>query len=237
MQDTMPPQRPAEPQDTRAFDLPAVDERPAPEPAPIVAPAAAPARPGQRAAAAALQTGAQSRTVPARGGTPPPRPGRAGASTASPPPPRRTGRTAALVAVGVLAALVLGVVAVTQLGGSDDAATTTTSAAGQRADASAPVSRGTTTVAVLNGTTVPGLAAQISDQLEKAGFARGATTNAADQQRPDTTVVYAKGFKPAAEEVAKIVGVATIAPMDANTQAIAGPDASVVVTVGADRTQ
>ena len=91
---------------------------------------------------------------------------------------------------------------------------------------------------MLNGTTVPGLAAQVADQLEKAGFARGATTNAADQQRPDTTVVYAKGFKPARRAGGEDHrGRRPVAPMDANTQAIAGPDASVVVTVGADRTQ
>jgi hypothetical protein len=106
---------------------------------------------------------------------------------------------------------------------------------GQRA----PVSRGEVTVAVLNGTTVPGLAAQVADQLEQGGFKRGQVTNAADQQRATTTVQYAPGQRRAADEAAGIVKVArsAVKPIDANTQAIAGPDADVVVTVGADRTQ
>jgi hypothetical protein len=79
----------------------------------------------------------------------------------------------------------------------------------------------------------------VADQLGGGGFARGQVTNAADQQRGETTVQYAPGQKPAAEEVAGIIKTskAKVTPLDANTQAIAGPDAEVVVTVGADRTQ
>ncbi|MDQ4042161.1 MAG: LytR C-terminal domain-containing protein, partial [Actinomycetota bacterium] len=89
------------------------------------------------------------------------------------------------------------------------------------------------------GTTVPGLAAQVGDQLQSAGFARGQVTNAADQQRAETTVEYSPDQRAAADEVAEILKVpkARITTLDANTQAIAGPDAEVVVTVGADRTQ
>jgi hypothetical protein len=92
---------------------------------------------------------------------------------------------------------------------------------------------------VLNGTTVPGLAAQVADQLQRGGFGRGQVTNAADQQRPETTVQFAPGQRRAAEEVAGILKVSKgeVTALDANTQAIAGPDAEVVVTVGADRTQ
>jgi hypothetical protein len=101
------------------------------------------------------------------------------------------------------------------------------------------VQRGDVTVSVLNGTTVPGLAAQVGDQLESAGFARGQVTNAADQQRSETTVQYAPDFRAAANEAAGILKIprTRVKPLDANTQAIAGPDAEVVVTVGADRTQ
>ena len=92
---------------------------------------------------------------------------------------------------------------------------------------------------MLNGTTVPGLAAQVADQLQSSGFARGQVTNAADQQRADTTVQYGPGQRRAADDVAGIlkVGRTKVTSLDANTQAIAGPDATVVVTVGADRTQ
>ena len=62
-------------------------------------------------------------------------------------------------------------------------------------------------------------------------------TNAADQQRTSTTVQYAPGQRAAAQEVANILRLRSIAPLDANTQAIAGPDAQVVVTVGSDRAQ
>jgi LytR cell envelope-related transcriptional attenuator len=100
-----------------------------------------------------------------------------------------------------------------------------------------PVQRGETTVAVLNGTTVPGLAAQVSDELSRGGFRRGSVTNAADQQRPATTVAHAPGQKRAADEVAKLLKVPSVSPIDSGTQAIAGGDAAVVVTVGNDRTQ
>jgi hypothetical protein len=92
-------------------------------------------------------------------------------------------------------------------------------------------------VAVLNGTTVPGLAAQVADELERGGFKRGSVTNAADQQRAISTVGYASGYERAAREVGELIGVRRVAPVDAGTQAIAGPEANVVVTVGADRTQ
>ncbi|MDX6669401.1 MAG: hypothetical protein QOK04_2781, partial [Solirubrobacteraceae bacterium] len=95
-----------------------------------------------------------------------------------------------------------------------------------------------TTVAVLNGTTIPGLAAQVSDQLQKGGFKRGSVTNASDQQRPGTQVAYAPGYKRAADDVTGLLKLrSTAQPMDAGTQAIAGPDAAIVVTVGTDRTQ
>ena len=54
---------------------------------------------------------------------------------------------------------------------------------------------------------------------------------------PPTTVRYAPGQRGAAQQVASIINVPRISPLDANTQAIAGPDAQVVVTVGSDRAQ
>ena len=100
----------------------------------------------------------------------------------------------------------------------------------------APVNRGKVTVAVLNGTTAPGLAATSLDQLEGEGFQRGLIANAADQQQQATTVYYGPSQKPAAQEVAKLLKVSSVKPLDAGTQAIAGADASVVVIVGNDRT-
>ncbi|HVE67878.1 MAG TPA: LytR C-terminal domain-containing protein, partial [Solirubrobacteraceae bacterium] len=130
------------------------------------------------------------------------------------------------------------------LGGDDEPAREPNTVAAPAPAPGAParqqtVPRGDVTVAVLNGTTVPGLAAQVGDQLESAGFARGQVTNAADQQRAETTVQFAPDHRAGANEIAGILKVPPprVRPLDPNTGAIAGPDAEVVVTVGADRTQ
>jgi hypothetical protein len=149
-----------------------------------------------------------------------------------------------MVAVGAVVLGLAAVGAVVLLGGGDEKPDRTAENRvvppqnGEgRGSAGGPVQRGETTVAVLNGTTIPGLAAQVSDELSRGGFRRGSVTNAADQQRPGTTVVFASGHRRAAEEVAKLLKVPTVTPIDSGTQAIAGGDAAVVVTVGNDRTQ
>ena len=101
----------------------------------------------------------------------------------------------------------------------------------------ASAQRGNTTVAVLNGTTTPGLAATVSDQLARGGFKRGNVTNAADQQQATTAVLYAPGYKSAADEIAQMLKLKSVQPIDPGTQAIAGSEAQIVVTVGTDRTQ
>jgi hypothetical protein len=185
--------------------------------------------PPPRAAASPLRASEQVRFPTGRGS--------GGPSAPSWLTPRNAG--AALVAV---VALVLAVVVISSLGGGDETPKQANRAAPETqqsssSSASQPVNRGSVTVAVLNGTTIPGLAAQVSDQVERGGFKRGTVTNAADQQRPSTTVAYGAGFKRAADEVARLLGVAQAEPLDASTQAIAGADAQVVVTVGTDRAQ
>ena len=106
-----------------------------------------------------------------------------------------------------------------------------------KAKSTASVQRGNTTVAVLNGTTTPGLAATVSDQLARGGFKRGNVTNAADQQQATTAVLYAPGYKNAADEIAQMLKLKSVQPIDPGTQAIAGSEAQIVVTVGTDRTQ
>ena len=106
-----------------------------------------------------------------------------------------------------------------------------------RAASSATVPRNSTTVAVLNGTTTPGLAATVSDQLSRGGFKRGNVTNAADQQQSTTAVLYSPGYKSAADQIAQLLKLKSVQPIDPGTQAIAGSDAQIVVTVGTDRTQ
>ena len=187
-----------------------------------------------RPATAPLRTSAPSATMP-----PPQSPRRPGLRAMGP-------RGAAIISAVVLAAVVVGVIVLTSLGGGG----AKSSSGSDRVDTpsqngsvskpgrpSGPVSRGDTTVSVLNGTTTPGLAANVSDQLQRGGFKRGSVTNAADQQRPQTLVNYAPGFKTQAEEIAKLLKLKSVSPIDPGTQAIAGANSQVVVTVGTDRTQ
>ncbi len=257
-----PPSTPATP------DSPAKPSEPVPVPAATAAGASAraaepPAGTAGQAATAAPPRPASERTEVRSPGARPATaaPLRRGAPSATVPPRRGDGRGAGTGdhdrrrTIGIIAGAVIGVilvvVLVTQvLGGGGDSGGTASKpntvsssspakTSGSNATGGAQVNRGDVTVSVLNGTTVPGLAAQVADQLSGGGFARGQVTNAADQQRSETTVQYAPGQRQAAVEVARIIKVpaSKVSSLDANTQAIAGPDAEVVVTVGADRTQ
>jgi LytR cell envelope-related transcriptional attenuator len=193
--------------------------------------------------AAALRSGRASATVPPRGGA-----GVRGDEEES-----HSRRPLAFIIGGVVVLLLGVVIAVTQFGGDDGskkAANTiegtppkTQTDDGDGGDSSTPkktpaepVNRGEVTVSVLNGTTAPGLAATVGDQLEGEGFRRGTVANASDQQQQATTVFYGPDQKRAAQEVAKLLKVSTVKALDAGTQAIAGADAGVVVVVGNDRT-
>lgn len=202
-------------------------------PASATRPVAQPAAPGARTAAP-LRTSTSSATIPPRSRGLLGRLGRRGA---------------AIVSAVILALVVAGVFIFTQSGSggtkaksnADNGAATARTAAPapkkRSGSPTAPVSRSQTTVSVLNGTTTPGLAANISDQLQRGGFKRGSVTNAADQQRPETLVNYAPGFKRAADEIAQLLKLKAAQPIDPGTQAIAGTNAQVVVTVGTDRNQ
>jgi len=104
----------------------------------------------------------------------------------------------------------------------------------------ARVTPGKVTVAVLNGTTVPGLAAQVADKLETAGFKRGNVTNSTDQQKAESVVQYStsNGVQGRAEAtaVSKKLGISQVSEADGESQQLAGP-ASVIVVVGQDQTQ
>jgi hypothetical protein len=95
--------------------------------------------------------------------------------------------------------------------------------------------RRATKVAVLNGTTQPGLARSVGDKIEKDSFTIGSVTNNADQSVPTTIVSFTAGHEQAALEVARVIGIdrGSVQAADANTAAAA--DADVVVTVGSDQ--
>jgi hypothetical protein len=90
------------------------------------------------------------------------------------------------------------------------------------------------TVAVLNGTTVPGLAARVSDQVQDAGFEVGTVANSSDQQRAESVILFSPGHERDAAAVSRRLDIPQREPIDPATQGLAG-DATVVVVTGADR--
>ena len=99
----------------------------------------------------------------------------------------------------------------------------------------APIRPSSVTVAVLNGTSVTGLASQTSNKLVQLGFKQGNRTNAATNgQQAQSVVEYSGNNSRAARLVANRLGISDIEPIDSQTQALAG-DATVTVIVGADR--
>jgi LytR cell envelope-related transcriptional attenuator len=92
------------------------------------------------------------------------------------------------------------------------------------------------TVAVLNGTTVTGLATEIASKLEGEGFQRGNVTNFTEQARNESVVMYSSGHQREARAVANRLKIGQIERVDAETQVLAG-NATVTVVVGADQTQ
>jgi cbb3-type cytochrome oxidase subunit 3 len=188
--------------------------------------------------------------VPPSAGTPPPR-------AAGPvAPEREDGGRSIWAILGAAAALVVVVVAVVffvfDLGGrssGQQAANTigtpgkspstgagNSPSSGGAAPAATP-KPGTYTVAVLNGTAVPGLARGVANRLQNTKFKIGNVTNAADQSRSATLVQYAAGHLAEAQAVAKAIDVGkdAIQGVDPGSRAIAGDQASVVVIVGADQ--
>jgi hypothetical protein len=146
-----------------------------------------------------------------------------------------------LAMLAIVAFLVLGLgtlAGVIDIGGGSDE-----SNRGQRAaqadkrnqgNAPANVDPSQVTVAVLNGTTVTGLAFRISQEAKTSGFTLGNVTNAATTDQSSTEVLYAPGQKNAARAVGDRLGISAIAPVDSVNSEIAG-SADAVVLVGADR--
>ncbi len=165
---------------------------------------------------------------------------------------RSRGRLAAIVGavVGVIAVLAVAGILIFGGGGDKPAPkpntvaqpTTDTAANGSSTPSKAPVKldRKAVPLAVLNGTTVTGLARGAADKLTAKGYNEPnvVTNDTTNQQRPTTQVYYEAKARAAALDVAKILGVPTaqIKPMDANARALADR-AQVAVFVGADKAQ
>jgi hypothetical protein len=90
------------------------------------------------------------------------------------------------------------------------------------------------TVAVLNGTTVQGLAAQVGEEVRAGGFKLGTIGNAARIDQATSEVLYRDGEARAARAVANRLGIERTAAVDSINEEIAG-SFDVIVLVGSDR--
>jgi hypothetical protein len=165
---------------------------------------------------------------------------------------RSRGRLAAIVGavVGVIAVLAVAGILIFGGGGDEPAPkpntvaqpTTDTAANGATTPSTAPakLNRKAVPLAVLNGTTVTGLARGAADKLTAKGYNEPnvVTNDTTNQQRPATQVYYEAKARAAAFDVAKVLGVPTsqVKPMDANARALADR-AQVAVFVGGDKAQ
>jgi hypothetical protein len=90
------------------------------------------------------------------------------------------------------------------------------------------------TVAVLNGTTVQGLAAQVGEEVRAGAFKLGTIGNAARIDQTTSQVLYRDGQARAARAVANRLEIDKTAPVDSVNKEIAG-SFDVIVLVGSDR--
>jgi LytR cell envelope-related transcriptional attenuator len=197
--------------------------------------------------AAGVPPSAQPQTAATASGAPAsltgPRPATAAGASGSPtvaPQPRRSqpwyGRIGTrFVAVALVGLLVFGGVAaygVTRLtGGGGNSGN---GLPDKPKPNGATVKPGNVTVAVLNGTTVPGLAAAVRDQIAAAGFKKGTINDYSDKQLAESVVQYAPGHQAEAKAVSRWIGISQGEPATANSRALAA-DATVIVIAGADK--
>jgi hypothetical protein len=167
---------------------------------------------------------------------------------------RSRGRLAAMIGAGVAALAVVAVAAFLLFGGgSDSKQTPQPNTLAQPAGGGAAASGGNATakppaklvrkdypLAVLNGTTVTGLARGAADKLTAKGYNEPnvVTNDPTNQTRAVTQIYFDPKARAAALDVAKILGVKAInvKAMDANARALADR-ATVEVFIGADKAQ
>jgi hypothetical protein len=172
---------------------------------------------------------------------------------------RLRGRRLPLTIATVAAVVIVGgLIAITQSGNSTSSSTVHGSgtnptapkkSAGShkgRKHIAPPFSAANVTVAVLNGTDVGGLAADVSKVLSSAGYKPGSITNAASQTQTTTIVYFMPGAKADAQHVARqlklspgSVQAATQTAIQAcattPTQTTTSCSGDVIVSVGQDK--
>jgi hypothetical protein len=90
-------------------------------------------------------------------------------------------------------------------------------------------------VAVLNGTSVAGLAATYGEEIEKKGFEAGPVTNSSETFEK-SVVMFKPGHEPEAKMVAKRISIPKLEPMSGEI-ARAAQKANVAVVVGEDNAE
>ncbi len=159
---------------------------------------------------------------------------RAGRAPARSRPQYRRGVVAALAGLLVLGGpAAYGITRLTGDGASDSVKADRGSPKRPKRKAAA-IDPGSVTVAVLNATAVPGLAASLRDRLVAAGFAKGTIDDYSDQQLAASVVQYAPGRQAEAKAVGGRLAISRREPVSADTRALA-PDAAVIVVAGADK--
>lgn len=142
------------------------------------------------------------------------------------------------LAFGVAGAVVLVVVAVLLLsalkGGSNQAGANHPPSSGTSAEGTAN-NPAETSVTVLNGTNVPGLAHRLASELQQGGYTLAAASNGVPSGSHSSTVVeYARGHRADARKVAKDLHVSRVQPLSSSVASLGG-SAAVVVVAGSDK--
>ena len=180
-------------------------------PPPVTTPATAPAAEA-RPRAAAPAPAAPARAAAAEAAIP----SRAARATTPAEPAASSRRSVLAYVLGGAVVVALIAVLVTQVfGGGDEPApkpntvgNVTESATGDDGGATTPpLNRSDTTVSVLNGTTVTGLARGAMNRILERGYREGIVVTNTDQTIQKTVIHYTQGNRRQALDVAKIVGV------------------------------
>jgi LytR cell envelope-related transcriptional attenuator len=136
-----------------------------------------------------------------------------------------------LVAIFVVCVLIAaGVVYAITSGGEDEGAQ-----GNGRTNTAKAVKPSEIEVAVLNGTSAPGLAASYGEIVEDKGFEAGAVTNSSETFE-DSVVMFKPGHEPEAKLVAKRISIPEVQPMSSEILGVA-QKANVAVVVGEDNAE
>ncbi|MGI8631211.1 MAG: LytR C-terminal domain-containing protein [Solirubrobacterales bacterium] len=139
-------------------------------------------------------------------------------------------RAPLLIGLGVLVFGAGAFFAVTALVGEQDASTVDE---GRATSQTGSVRSSDIEVAVLNGTSIPGLAANIGETVEENGFGVGPLTNS-DEAFDRSVVMYVSGSKPEAEAVARALDIPRTEEMTPAIREVAA-QSRVAVIIGSDR--